>query len=174
MGRAKITALLGLLAFVPIGAPAAPGDATRAYIAAHKKDILQEYLKLVALPDLHGDVPALKRNATLLLAMMKQRGLDAEQWDTSGAPVMFGQKLVPGAKHTILFYAHYDGQPVDPKRWQQPDPFVPVIRTGTIEAGGKTIADPLNTPSPMTGGFMPAPPATTRCRLKACCRRSTP
>jgi acetylornithine deacetylase/succinyl-diaminopimelate desuccinylase-like protein len=140
------TALLAAV-LAPVAAGAAPQDATRAYVNAHKKDIVQEYLKLVSVPDLHGDVPNLKRNAVLLLAMMKERGLEAEQWETAGGvPVMFAQKLVPGAKHTILFYAHYDGQPVDPQRWQQPDPFVPVIRTGTIEEGGTVIADPLNVP----------------------------
>src|SRR5476651_2086672 len=121
---------------------ATPADTARAYVAAHRKAIVQEYLKLAGTPALHGDVPNLKRNADLLLAMMKQRGLDAELWDTSGGvPVVFGQKLVPGAKHTILFYAHYDGQPVDPKRWQQPDPFKPVLRTDSIEAGGKPVTE---------------------------------
>jgi acetylornithine deacetylase/succinyl-diaminopimelate desuccinylase-like protein len=153
MSRAKrrlaglVNAALLAAALIPAAARAAPQDAVRAYVGAHKKDIVEEYLKLLSVPDLHGDAPALKRNATLLLAMMKQRGLDAELWDTSGGvPVVFGHKLVPGAKHTILFYIHYDGQPVDAKRWQQPDPFVPVIRTDTIEAGGKIVADPLNTP----------------------------
>jgi acetylornithine deacetylase/succinyl-diaminopimelate desuccinylase-like protein len=122
-------------------ASAAPADMARAYVGAHKKQIVEEYLKLVAVPDLHGDVPNLKRNADLLLAMMKKRGLDAELWvPSNGIPVVFGEKLVPGARHTILFYIHYDGQPVDPKRWAQPDPFKPVIRTDTIEHGGKTVA----------------------------------
>jgi acetylornithine deacetylase/succinyl-diaminopimelate desuccinylase-like protein len=151
MFRAKraafVKAALVAALLAPAGAGAAPQDAARAYIAAHKKDIVQEYLRLLSVPDLHGDVANLKRNASLLLAMMKQRGLDAEQWETTGGvPVMFGQKLVPGARHTILFYIHYDGQPVDTRRWQQPDPFVPLIRTDTIEAGGKLVADPLNTP----------------------------
>ena len=120
----------------------APADAARAYVEAHRKDITQEFLKLVSVPDLHGDVPNLKRNADLLLSMMKQHGLDAQLWDTSGGvPVVFGQKLIPGATRTILFYAHYDGQPVDPKRWRQSDPFAPVIRTDTIEAGGQTVRD---------------------------------
>ena len=144
MARLKFAVLLGMAAalMAPALANAAPADAARAYVAAHRKDIVEEYLKLVSVPDLHGDVPNLKRNADLLLAMMKQRGLDAELWDTSGGvPVLFGQKLVPGAKHTILFYAHYDGQPVDPKRWQQPDPFKPLLRTDSIEAGGKPVTD---------------------------------
>ena len=41
---------------------------------------------------------------------------------------------MPGAKRTLLLYFHYDGQPVDPKGWQQPDPFTPVIRGDRIYA----------------------------------------
>ena len=102
----KTATLLSLSAFLAGPAhPATPADTTRTYVATHRKAIVQEYLKLVGTPDLHGDVPNLKRNADLLLAMMKQRGLDAELWNTSdGVPVVFGQKLVPGAKRTILFY----------------------------------------------------------------------
>lgn len=127
---------------------ATPGDTARAYVATHRKAIVEEFLKLAGTPALHGDASNLKQNADLLLAMMKQRGLDAEIWNSSsGVPVVFGQKLVPGAKHTILFYAHYDGQPIDAKRWAQADPFTPVMRTDTIEAGGKLVdALPDNIP----------------------------
>jgi acetylornithine deacetylase/succinyl-diaminopimelate desuccinylase-like protein len=137
----KTALLLFLSAFLAGPALCAtPADTARSYVAGHRKAIVQEFLKLAGTPALHGDVPNLKRNADLLLAMMKQRGLDAELWNTSdGIPVVFGQKLVPGAKRTILFYAHYDGQPVDAKHWAQPDPFTPVIRTDTIEAGGKLV-----------------------------------
>lgn len=131
--------LLGTF-FTPVHG--APADTARAYVAAHRKDITEEFLELVSVPDVHGDVPNLRRNAELLLSILKQRGVDAELWDTSGGvPIVFGQKSVPGANHTILFYAHYDGQPVDTKRWSQRDPFVPVIRTDTIAAGGQTVGD---------------------------------
>jgi len=143
MSWGKTAFLLGVVAaLIAPSADAASADTARAYVAAHRKQIVEEYLKLVSVPDLHGDVPNLKRNADLLLSMMKQRGLAAELWNTSsGVPVVFGQKLVPGARHTILFYIHYDGQPVDPKRWAQPDPFKPLIRTDSIEAGGKPISE---------------------------------
>ena len=41
---------------------------------------------------------------------------------------MFAELRVPGAQRTLLFYAHYDGQPVDPKGWNQASPFTPVLR----------------------------------------------
>ena len=32
-------------------------------------------------------------------------------------PAVYGEILTPGAARTIVFYAHYDGQPLDPKEW---------------------------------------------------------
>jgi len=127
---------------VPAWAQESVAEKVRRYADAHRAAIIAEYLKLLALPNIHGDASALKRNAALLRSMMQKRGLETELWDTSkGAPVVFAQKRVPGATRTMLFYIHYDGQPVDPKRWAQADPFVPVIRTASMEAGGTVVAD---------------------------------
>src|SRR4029077_9310976 len=46
------------------------------------------------------------------------------------------------AKRTVIFYAHYDGQPVDPAAWTDGKPFEPVLRSDAIEAGGKPIPPP--------------------------------
>src|SRR5207245_11455833 len=50
----------------------------------------------------------------------------------------------PGARHTILWYAHYDGQPVDKAQWAA-DPWAPVLREGAVDS--KTVAlDSLRPP----------------------------
>src|SRR5881227_4162700 len=56
--------------------------------------------------------------------------------DTPGFPVVYGDWLgAPGAP-TILFYGHYDVQPVDPlESWQTP-PFEATVRDGEIFARG--------------------------------------
>ena len=46
-------------------------------------------------------------------------------------PALLGDLRVPGAKRTVVFYAHYDGQPVGQKGWLS-DPFKPVVRTGPL------------------------------------------
>jgi acetylornithine deacetylase/succinyl-diaminopimelate desuccinylase-like protein len=135
------------LAPASLGSVSAQGsaDQVRAYANSHRQVIAQEYLTLLAVKNLHGDEEGLNRNAVLLEAMMKKRGLETQVWATStGVPVVFGQKRVPGAKRTILFYIHYDGQPVAPKRWAQADPWIPVVRTDTMEAGGQVVADPAH------------------------------
>ena len=46
------------------------------------------------------------------------------------------ESSVPGAKHTLIFYAHYDGQPVDKTQWAN-DPWEPTLRDEKLEDGGK-------------------------------------
>ena len=38
-----------------------------------------------------------------------------------------------------MFYAHYDGQPVNPPDWKQPTPFTPILRDGRLEDGGHEV-----------------------------------
>ena len=115
------------------------------YVAAHHQQIFAEFLEYASLPDLHGDNAALARNADLLKQMFDRRDMHAELWTTpNGAPVVFAEKIVPGSARTILFYIHYDGQPIDAKGWAQPDPFVPVVRTDALDHGGQIVADPLH------------------------------
>ena len=70
-------------------------------------------------------------------SFLKECGFDVEVWETSGHPVVFAQWLKAGPdKPTVLFYQHYDVQPVDPlELWDSP-PFEPVITDGQIFARG--------------------------------------
>jgi len=54
-------------------------------------------------------------------------------------PIVFGEWKVRNAKRTIVLYAHYDGQPVNPADWAT-DPFTPTLRTAPLEKGGTVIA----------------------------------
>jgi acetylornithine deacetylase/succinyl-diaminopimelate desuccinylase-like protein len=56
-------------------------------------------------------------------------------------PVVFGEIKVPGAKYTLSFYAHYDGQPVNPAKWTGGlQPFEPLFIDKPVEQGGKIIS----------------------------------
>src|SRR5207244_4913177 len=58
-----------------------------------------------------------------------------------GNPVVFGEIRTPGSTRTVTFYAHYDGQPLDPKEWASP-PFEPTLRDKPVENGGRVIPLP--------------------------------
>lgn len=81
--------------------------------------------------------------------MMNMRGIKNGQLlhaQTAGAPpAVYGEVIVPGAKRTLIFYAHYDGQPVNPAQWSKGlDPFQPKLFTDAIDNGGKNISFPAD------------------------------
>jgi acetylornithine deacetylase/succinyl-diaminopimelate desuccinylase-like protein len=87
-----------------------------------------------ALPEHAGDV---RRAAEWAADEMRRVGLqNVRLIDTPGNPVAYGDWLgAPGAP-TILYYGHYDVQPVDPlDLWQSP-PFEATVRDGDIYARG--------------------------------------
>ncbi len=108
--------------------------------------------------------------------MLDKRHMNPEIWETPSAPVVFGERIVPGATRTILFYIHFDGQPIEPARWKQPDPFTPVLRAGSLDDGAPppSPTSPPPPPSPTPGASTPAPPATTKVPSKPSSVPSSP
>ncbi len=105
-----------------------PVEAARQYRIQHQADILEHFTTLLSIPNVAADPANLSRNADVLVALLQQRRFEARLLSLPRvAPVVFGERRIPGATHTIVFYAHYDGQPVTPSEWQS-SPFVPVLR----------------------------------------------
>ena len=105
-----------------------------AWVDGHQKAIVGELLAALAIPNVAADKPNIRRNAEHLRAMLARHGFTPEILETTGNPLVYGELTVPGARRTVLFYCHYDGQPVDPKKWNQADPFEPVVRGEGAEA----------------------------------------
>ena len=121
---------LSTLLFVSgLYAQTTPKAAADAYKGAHEQQILQEFTSLLAIPNVASDKANVRRNAETLVAALERRGVSARLLEVSGAnPLVFGELKTPGAKHTIVFYAHYDGQPVTPEDWENKAPFTPVTK----------------------------------------------
>src|SRR5262245_8015622 len=82
----------------------------------HERVIVDEFVSLLAIPNVASDRANIQRNAETILKMMEKRGIASKLVSVPGAnPVVFGEIKTPGATRTIVFYAHYDGQPLDPK-----------------------------------------------------------
>ena len=110
------------------------------FINLNRERYLEELKAFLAIPSISalpqhaGDV---KRCAEWCAEEMRRIGMqNVRLVDTPGNPVVYGDWLgAPGAP-TILFYGHYDVQPVDPlELWQSP-PFEATIRDGEIYARG--------------------------------------
>jgi acetylornithine deacetylase/succinyl-diaminopimelate desuccinylase-like protein len=126
-------AVLAALAGAPPRASADPGasaarEAARAWHRAHAQEIASELAGLIELPNHASSAPDIERNAARIGALLEQRGFQVRRLGAeSGPPAVYGELPAPGATRTLMVYAHYDGQPVDPSQWQTP-PFKPVLR----------------------------------------------
>ena len=98
---------------------------------------LKQYLaipSISALPERSGDV---RRCAEWTMEELRRIGMEnARLIETAGNPIVYADWLhAPGAP-TMLFYGHYDVQPVDPvDLWETP-PFEATVRDGEIYARG--------------------------------------
>ncbi len=98
---------------------------------------LREYLAIPSISALPEHRTDLRRCATWTADEMRRIGLEKVSLiETPGHPVVYGEWLRAPNKPTILFYGHYDVQPVDPiDLWDSP-PFEATVREGEIYARG--------------------------------------
>jgi acetylornithine deacetylase/succinyl-diaminopimelate desuccinylase-like protein len=115
------------------------GGAVGQWVVEHQQSLVDELIDLLSIPNVAADRTNIRRNAEHLRGVLATRGFAADVLETSGNPLVYGDLQVPGATSTLLFYSHYDGQPVDSKAWRQADPFTPVLRTARVDRGGEEI-----------------------------------
>jgi acetylornithine deacetylase/succinyl-diaminopimelate desuccinylase-like protein len=126
-----LSLVLSALAFAQQNPAAA---AARRWRQTHERPILAEFIDLLAIPNLASDDANIRKNAAAIVTLLEKRGVKAGLMEVTGAPpVVFGEIDTPGATRTLVFYAHYDGQPLDPKEWATP-PWQPVLRDERIYA----------------------------------------
>lgn len=114
------------------------------YIQQHKEMMLEEFIQFLEIPNIATDKINIQRNAEWLMAAMKKRGIGDVMLmypTTKGAPpAVYGEVRTPGATETVIFYAHYDGQPVDTTKWALGlHPFKPVLVLGIYQTDGKPL-----------------------------------
>lgn len=117
----------------------------RVYRQASEYRLLSDFMELLKLPNVASDTENIRLNARYIMAEMQKRGLKPrllEANDKKVPPVVYGEWMTPGATKTVIFYAHYDGQPTDPKDWTGSKPWEPVLRTNSLEKGGTIIPFP--------------------------------
>jgi len=136
---------LWLFFIVTVCSLTAAQSSVRDYRRAHERQILEEFTRLLALPNIASDRDNIRRNAALLREMMQRRGLNPQLLEGKSAdtpPAVYGEWKVPGATHSIILYAHYDGQPVDRAAWSASPPFQPTWRSAAMESGGQIVTLP--------------------------------
>lgn len=89
-----------------------------------------EHIKeFVAIPNDANESSNVMRNITWLTKQFNSRGFNTTNIPTAGEPLFFAVKPMVEELPTVLFYMHFDGQPVDPSKWNQADPYKVVLKT---------------------------------------------
>lgn len=121
-------------------------EQARNYRKANEHQLLNEFMGLLSIPNVVYDTAGIQKTAAYIVKMMEARGIKTQLLDgkTKGIPpAIYGEVMVPNATKTIIFYAHYDGQPVNPNQWAEGiEPFKSVFLDASLEKGGKIIPAP--------------------------------
>jgi acetylornithine deacetylase/succinyl-diaminopimelate desuccinylase-like protein len=98
---------------------------------------LKEYLAIPSISALPAHAADVRRCAEWTAAELTRIGLqNTRLMETPGHPVVYAEWLGAEGAPTILFYGHYDVQPVDPvELWTSP-PFEATVRDGELYARG--------------------------------------
>jgi acetylornithine deacetylase/succinyl-diaminopimelate desuccinylase-like protein len=98
---------------------------------------LQEYLAIPSISALPAHQQDVRRCAEWTADHLRRIGLENVRLvETPGHPVVYAEWLGAEGAPTILFYGHYDVQPVDPvELWDSP-PFEATVRDGELYARG--------------------------------------
>lgn len=109
------------------------------WIDAHRAEAVADLQRLVQQPSVSAQNVGLDECAALVVEMMHADGLDAAAWPTPGGPpCVFGFMPGPAGAKTLLAYAHYDVQPVEPvEKWTYP-PYGGVVDQGRLWGRGAT------------------------------------
>jgi acetylornithine deacetylase/succinyl-diaminopimelate desuccinylase-like protein len=134
VGAALASALVALAALALAGHAAAGPLHDEAERAAQRN--FAEYLELLRIPNVAARPADIQRNAEFLARAFERRGLTARLvQNAAGRPVVLAATHGRAELPTVLFYIHYDGQPVVPTEWSQKDPFAPVVRRRSAAGG---------------------------------------
>jgi len=80
-------------------------DKVRDYRRAHEQQIIKEFTTLLAIPNVAADTPNIRKNAAMIVELMKQRGLNPrllEATTPNTPPAVYAEWKTPGAQRTLL------------------------------------------------------------------------
>ncbi|WP_158279459.1 M20/M25/M40 family metallo-hydrolase [Falsochrobactrum shanghaiense] len=102
-----------------------------------RENNIRELIELLRMPTVsaRGDMKPMQDAADWLVKRLQSLGAKTQLLDSPGFPIVYGE-IKGDSDKTILFYNHYDVQPVEPLDAWASDPFEPEIRDGILFARG--------------------------------------
>lgn len=132
--RSSRSLRIALFAVIFALSPAALADsgdlreAVNTHLDKRGAAMLGEFRQFLSLPNVSTVTEDMLANAEWVTSYIEQRGFTAKTVSAGGAPYVIAERRVPDARSTVLIYAHYDGQPVEPANWATP-PFEPTLKS---------------------------------------------
>lgn len=112
------------------------------HIEQNSVAILQDFKTLLSIPNVAFDLENINKNADHIVTELNKRGVDTKLLRMVGTPpIVYGYYRVPGARRTLAFYVHYDGQPADKTQWTN-DPWEPTYYSKAMFDGGQPMDFP--------------------------------
>jgi len=108
-----------------------------AAIEADQPRSVEDLIALCRIPSISAEKRAQPECAEAVRTLLETNGIATKVIPVTDAPpVVFGEIRAGEGRPTLLFYNHYDVQPVDPVHEWKTDPFAPVVRDGNLYARG--------------------------------------
>ena len=112
-------------------------DRVDAVVRERVDDYLEALFELLRAPTVNGTGEPIEEGSELVARFLGRHGFD--DWsiiETGHDPLVYAERLAGRDAPTVVFYGHYDVQPVgDEDAWDSP-PFEPTIRDESIYARG--------------------------------------
>jgi acetylornithine deacetylase/succinyl-diaminopimelate desuccinylase-like protein len=136
----KVQIIAAAIGVLLLQAEAFAGSQAAAITTAAQKNFA-EYLDLLSLPNVAAQPSDIERNVAFLEKSFQARNFKTQRLDNpAGRPMLLAE--LNGAKDsapTILFYAHFDGQPVVKEQWAQNDPFEPSVKQRNAQGAWQEV-----------------------------------
>ena len=112
---------------------------TKSYFSTHQERILSDWYTFLSFKSVSTDPvfnAECEQCAAWVETQLRSMGARTEFLRGNGKPVVFGELPGDPSKPTVLFYGHYDVQPVDPIELWKSNAFEPTLREGRVYARG--------------------------------------
>lgn len=99
-----------------------------AELKSQVRHAIEDLRDFVAIPNDALEHADINRNITWLTNQFNARGFNTSVLPTEEESLFFAALPMEDTKPTVLIYMHFDGQSVDPSKWDQPDPYKVVLK----------------------------------------------
>lgn len=94
---------------------------------------LTQLRSFLAFPNHGGSSVAIAQNLDWCQAEFESLGYQTTVLKSDTVPYLMAQKIIDRNLPTVLVYLQIDGQPVDPKKWSQANPFSAILRNCEVD-----------------------------------------